>query len=300
MSKLLPLGPIAPLPASHTFLTDYDVIVINTSAGKDSQTILRVVTDFARDLGILDRCVAVHADLGRMEWHGTKALAEVQASAAGVRFLTVSRIGEVASRDGKAYRKGERFGDLLDYVERRGRWPDNRNRYCTSDFKRGPVDKLHTALAQEWKARTGSRRPCRILNVMGMRAQESPARAKLPPNEVRRDTSGALVIDWLPIHEWTEAQVWDHIRASGVPHHPAYDRGMRRLSCVLCIFAPDSALLIAGAANPDLLEEYAAVEERIGHTFRQKTRLTVIRDKVRAGQVPAADDTADDTGCWNM
>jgi hypothetical protein len=167
---LLPLGPISPLPATYTFLMDYDVIVVNTSGGKDSQTSLAVVAQFCKDLAILDRVVAVHADLGRMEWEGTKEIAKEQAAHWGVRFLTVSRIGDKATHNGKAYKSGETFGDLLDYVERRGKWPDNRNRYCTSDFKRGPVDKLHTKLAKEWKARRGLRRPCRILNVMGMRA----------------------------------------------------------------------------------------------------------------------------------
>lgn len=42
-------------------------------------------------------------------------------------------------------------------------------------------------------------------------------------------SSGRRTVDtWLPIHDWTEAQVWQCIRASGVPYHPAYDQGMSR------------------------------------------------------------------------
>jgi hypothetical protein len=33
--------------------------------------------------------------------------------------------------------------------------------------------------------------------------------------------AGALVDTWLPIHDRTESQVWQRIRASGVPYHPA-------------------------------------------------------------------------------
>src|ERR1017187_9513440 len=52
-------------------LTDYDVILINTSAGKDSQTLMREIFDQATAAGVTDRLVAVHCDLGRIEWSGT-------------------------------------------------------------------------------------------------------------------------------------------------------------------------------------------------------------------------------------
>ena len=52
--------------------------------------------------------------------------------------------------------------------------------------------------------------------------------------------------DWLPLHDWSVDQVWGRIRASGVPHHPAYELGMPRLSCCFCIFSPRSALLLVG------------------------------------------------------
>ena len=48
---------------------------------------------------------------------------------------------------------------------------------------------------------------------MGLRAQESSARAKKAPFErnVRLSNSKRTVDNWLPIHDWTEAQVWDLI-----------------------------------------------------------------------------------------
>lgn len=49
----------APVPS----LTDYDVILVNSSAGKDSQASLDVVVEQARAAGVLDRVVVVHADL---------------------------------------------------------------------------------------------------------------------------------------------------------------------------------------------------------------------------------------------
>ncbi|WP_369973611.1 phosphoadenosine phosphosulfate reductase family protein [Prauserella sp. PE36] len=66
---------------------------------------------------------------------------------------------------------------------------------------------------------------------------------------------------WLPIHEWTETEVWQHIRASGVPYHPAYDAGMTRLSCSLYILGNRADLLRAARLRPDLTAEYARIED---------------------------------------
>lgn len=41
-------------------LADYDVILVNTSAGKDSQAILDYLVELARAEGVRDRMVAVH------------------------------------------------------------------------------------------------------------------------------------------------------------------------------------------------------------------------------------------------
>ena len=122
---------------SQPKLRDYDWLVVNSSAGKDSQAMLDVVAQQAKNEGVLDRLVVVHADLGRVEWPGTRELAERQARHYGVRFEVVKR----------------QQGDLLDYVEKRGRWPSPAQRYCTSDLKRGPVTKLFTRLTAETRGR---------------------------------------------------------------------------------------------------------------------------------------------------
>jgi 3'-phosphoadenosine 5'-phosphosulfate sulfotransferase (PAPS reductase)/FAD synthetase len=131
-------------------------------------------------------------------------------------------------------------------------------------------------------------RVCRILNCLGLRAEESPARARrLPfaPNEVASN-GRRWVDDWLPLHGWTVRQVWARIKASGVPHHPAYDLGMPRLSCCFCIFSPRSALILAGTHNPKLLAEYVAVERQIGHRFRMELSLAEVQQAVARGEQP--------------
>lgn len=249
-------------------LKTFDVIVVNSSAGKDSQAMLDLVVEQATAAGVLDRVVVVHADLGRVEWAGTRELAEKQTAHYGLRFEVVRRTK----------------GDLLDQVMKRLKWPDRGNRYCTSDQKRDQIAKLFTALVKERYAGQA----IRILNCMGLRAAESPDREKMPALELdARATNGRREVwTWLPIHSWSVDQVWARIKASGVPHHPAYDLGMPRLSCVFCVFSSRSALLLAGKHNPELLAEYVAVEKKIGHRFTNKLSIAEISDALAAGEQP--------------
>src|SRR5579872_4318296 len=87
-------------------------------------------------------------------------------------------------------------------------FPSPTVRWCTSDHKRGPVMTVFTRLAGQTRQQgTGV---CRVLSCLGMRAEESPARARrrpFAPNEAASN-GRRWVDDWLPLHAWTAAQVW--------------------------------------------------------------------------------------------
>lgn len=263
-------------------LAQYDVLLINTSGGKDSQAMLDHVVELADDAGVRNRLVAVHADLGRMEWPGTRELAEEQVRHYGLRFEVVSR----RTRTGQSQ-------TLLEQVEQRGMWPASTSRYCTSDHKRGPITTLYTRLVAELR-QSDPRRHVQLLNMLGLRAQESTARALKPALVINERASNGrrTVTDWLPLHDWSEQQVWDRIRASGVRHHPAYDLGMPRLSCRFCVLASTSALVRSAQLNPELAAEYAAVETRINHTFRKDLSMAQIIERARTAPVTAVEDWA--------
>lgn len=246
-------------------LEQYDWIVVNSSAGKDSQAMLDYVIEQAKDQQVLDRVVVVHCDLGRVEWKGTKKLAEEHARHYGVRFEVVSRPQ----------------GDLLTHIKQRGLWPSPQQRYCTSDHKRGQVDKLFTKLTNECGRHT------RILNCMGLRAQESRERAKRMPfieRDERASNGRRQVSQWLPIFSWTVEQVWARIKAAGTRPHYAYALGMPRLSCCFCIYAPPEALALAGKHNPELLQQYVDVERQIGHKFRVNLSLVEVQEAAQSAR----------------
>lgn len=305
------------VPEQIPGLAQYDWIVVSSSAGKDSLAMLDYIVTMAEAAGVLDRVVVVHADLGRVEWKGTSELAEAQAARYGVRYVRVwRRQGDLLQhiermgffprpttryctsdhkRDQiiKAFKQLSdetkipvRDGDLLQQVEERGMWPSPQQRYCTSDQKRAQVHRVYTALTTK-----SGQKQARILSCQGMRAQESPGRAKRPQLEMDKRASNGKreVTNWLPLHRWTVGQVWERIRASRAADlvHPAYGLGMPRLSCVFCIFSPKAGLILAGKHNPELLAEYVRVEEEIGHRFRVDLSLKEVQEAVLAGETPA-------------
>ena len=246
-----------------------------------------------------DRIHVVHSDLGRVEWAGTKDLAAKQAAHYDLDFRVVTRPQ----------------GDLLDHIKKLGIFPTPTRRYCTSDHKRGQMHKALTKIAHEIAAadpgtfrRSGSDRregvrAVRILTCIGFRAEESPGRAKAKVFSVDTRSTGKGKVKhvdiWLPIHDWTLDRVWEVIHSEGLPYHYAYDLGMPRLSCVFCIFAPKAALMIAGANNRKLLDEYVELETEIDHTFKHGFSLKEIQEELDAGvEVPTIDPK--DAGAWNM
>lgn len=253
----------------------YDIILVNSSAGKDSQASLDVVVAAARQAQVLHRVVVVHADLGEAEWDGVPELAAEHASHYGLRFELARR-----ERDGALY-------TILDHVQQRGLWPSASQRWCTSDFKRGPIRKVMTKLVAELRDDgqiTG--RPVHLLNVMGLRAEESSARARRLAYSPNSSASNGRrrVDDWYPIHHWSTSQVWERIRAAGTRPHWAYVEGMSRLSCRFCVLASRADLVCSARLNPTLARRYAAVEAQTGHRFRTDLSMADIIAESQAGQ----------------
>lgn len=265
-------------------LHQYHRIILNTSGGKDSQAMICEVLRQVHLVGYpLEHVFAFHADLGRMEWPGTKEIVARQCA----HYCVPVIVGRYRNRESQEL-------TLLDYVRKRGKWPSSTTRYCTSEFKRGPGNRFITQVHRSCKQNY-----VKILNVFGFRAEESPARAKRKPlaENLRASNSLRTVHDWLPIHDWKEDRVWETIRDSHAPIHPAYNLGMPRVSCVFCVFAPRAALMIAGQANPELLAEYVATEKEIGHDFQHGKPIRLIQEALAAGQSP---DLEQLHGAWNM
>lgn len=253
-------------------LHNYDLIIINSSAGKDSLCSIWDMCEKAKQqqYPLYKICIS-HQDLGESEWEGTRELATEQARFFGLKIYFSKR------RD-----NNQKEETLLEYVIRRGKWPSSKQRWCTSDFKRGPGARVVTALTKD----TGK---CNVLYVFGFRAQESPARKKKQVFTVNKKltTRNRTVTEFYNIHHWDLQQVWATIKTNKLPYHWAYDLGMPRLSCVFCIYSPFDALVIAGRNNMELLNKYIAAEETTGHKFRVDLSLKEVKTAIDSGYTPA-------------
>lgn len=302
-------------------LRDYDVILANSSAGKDSQATLDEIVRRARELGVLDRVRVVHADLGQVEWPDTIDLAKKQADYYGVPFISVARpqgdlLAHIEDRAVKQILKVQESKKAAAEAAARGEpipeihkaapaFPDAKARYCTSDHKTGQVRKVMTDLARQLhESGQVTGRPVRFLNTLGIRAEESPARAKrIPYTHDERASNGQRHVDqWYPIHDWSTADVWNRIRESGAPHHWAYDKGMTRLSCAFCPLASHGDLLTSARLNPELAQKYVDLEHRIRdmgvpYRFTQAHSMEEILEEAKALGPLRDDERVPSGGC---
>jgi DNA sulfur modification protein DndC len=209
--------------------------VVNHSGGKDSQAMFTHLRQHIPERQL----VAVHAELPEVDWDGI--VPHIKAT-----------IGAVPLHLCRARRT------LLQMVEERRMFPSPKLRQCTSDLKRGPIEKTIRGLGVKL-----------IVNCIGIRAEESSRRAHLETFKLneRNSKAGREWYDWLPIHDWPLAQVFRRIADEGQKPHWAYAAGMSRLSCCFCIMASRSDLTTAARLKPDLYRRYVELERSTGQVM---------------------------------
>lgn len=229
------------------------LFVCNHSGGKDSQAMLIRLAEVIPH----DQLLVVHASLGEVEWAGALELARDQAAALGIPFIV--------ARAQKSF---------LDMVERRfadrpdvPSFPSAKHRQCTSDLKRGPIER-------EVRAWIKARGIKLVVNCTGIRGQESAARAKVETfrRSERNSVAGRDWYEWAPIHSLTTDQVFATIRGAGQEPHPAYALGNERLSCVFCIMGSKNDLANGARHNPALFARYVELEARTGYTMHMSRK----------------------------
>lgn len=247
-------------------LRDGATLVLSVSGGKDSDAMCHHLLERHQAEGWSGDVVMIHADLGaRVEWQQTPEYVENLARRKRVPLHIVRWT----------------HGDLIDRIWQRYYkdpsrpcWPSAKMRYCTADLKREPISRwLRNTFP------TGN-----VICAMGLRAQESHTRAKRQPFILRINSSAPtkrrFVYDWLPIHDWTETDVWDCIRRYGDVYHEAYELGNHRLSCALCVLASLNDLLNGAAHNPDTYREYCRIEAVTGYSFRKDFWLSDLKPEL--------------------
>ncbi len=211
-------------------------VAIGVSGGKDSTAVAIATVEHLDAIGHTGPRVLIHADLGVTEWSDSLPACERLAARLGLELIVVRRPqGDMMERWEQRWRDNLGRYLSLSCVKVILPWSTPSMRFCTAELK---VDQICRALSRRFPGQT-------ILNVTGIRRQESTERAKAPISKsqpklasVTRKTKG---VDWHPIADWTIEDVWHCIDSHGVERHEGYVKfGASRISCVWCILATEA------------------------------------------------------------
>lgn len=139
--------------------------------------------------------------------------------------------------------------DMRASIEHRANFPARMQRWCTGELKIKPLRAYHDAVGAE------------TISAMGIRADESASRAKMPEFDDDDDWGGYV---WRPLIDWTIADVIEIHRRHNVPMNPLYHQGHERVGCYPCIFSRKEEIRLLPewrVAEIDAMEA-AATEER--------------------------------------
>lgn len=223
-----------------------EVIFVSHSGGKDSQAMLAHV----KALGLLNKTVIIHADLGEMEHENMVPFIEANSFGLPVNVVRAEH-------------------DFFWWARYNERIPDSKSRFCTSRLKTEPIAKfIHDYMSKHGYTKA--------INATGIRAQESKERSHKNPcgvsdmTQVRKHKEHTIT-DWMPIFSFGLDQVWQVIKQAGQVPHPIYSKGFTRLSCAFCVLGRIGETQLAAKLYPTKLALMEQLEQDLQKTIRTKT-----------------------------
>lgn len=240
------------------------VVAIGVSGGKDSVAVALAVGRHLDDIGHTGPRLLVHSDLGRVEWQDSLPACERLAARMGWELVVVARnAGDMLARwEGRWKANLRRYAEL-SCVKLILPWSTPSMRFCTSELKTAVIT---SALRKRFPGQD-------IVNVTGIRRQESDNRAKMPVAApmtalTRKNCVG---YSWNAIIEWTIEEVLQEIADAGLALHEAYTTyGVSRVSCAFCIMSSLVDLVAASTceANQPLFVSMVELEAASGFGFQ--------------------------------
>jgi 3'-phosphoadenosine 5'-phosphosulfate sulfotransferase (PAPS reductase)/FAD synthetase len=255
---------VALTPQIEAALNRNAVVAIGVSGGKDSVAVALAVARHLDDIGHTGPRVLIHSDLGRVEWKESLPECERLAAKMGWELIVCRRnAGDMLARwEGRWKANLKRYTDL-SCVKLILPWSTPSMRFCTSELK---AQVISSTLRKRFPSQE-------ILNVTGIRREESTNRAKMPvsaPNSglTRKNAVGTT---WNAVIEWKIGEVLQEIADAGLALHEAYTKyGVSRVSCVLCIMSSGADLLASLGCddNHDVYRMMVALEADSGFGFQ--------------------------------
>jgi 3'-phosphoadenosine 5'-phosphosulfate sulfotransferase (PAPS reductase)/FAD synthetase len=260
------LPPVAVTEDVERMLAADAVCAIGVSGGKDSQACTVAVIDYLNEIGHRGPRILVHADLGRVEWNDSLPVCEELAAHYGLELMVVRRpSGDMMDRWQSRWRANlQRYTDL-SCVKLILPWSTPSMRFCTSELK---VDVITRALKARYPEHD-------IVNVAGIRRQESATRSKMPiaapQKKLERIRKKRTGLTWNAIIEWKIEDVFASIDQAGLRLHEAYTRyQVSRVSCAFCIMSCQADLSASATCedNADVYREMVMLEAESTYAFQ--------------------------------
>lgn len=259
-------------------------ILVCFSGGKDS---IAMVLDLLNQ-GIEKSRIILHhhevdgAGENLFDWIVTTEYCLAFAKAFGLEILFSYREGGILR---EIYRQNEGLQDVLYQRQQGGEYyrlkskegkstrhkfpavaADLRTRWCSSNVK---IDVLSRVVANNPDYQSGT-----FIILTGERREESNNRAKYNKADLYRASSkNRRCIQYRPIIDWLEEQVWGIIEKYKVQAHPCYELGWSRCSCQICIFSSANTWASIEDISPLKISRIGGIELEIEHTLYNKETI---------------------------
>jgi len=245
------------------------VVAFGCSGGKDSVAGGLAMWEYLDSIGHSGPRILVHADLGderpelSVEWTDSLPTCQRLAERLGAELLVVRRAagGMMKRWLGRWSNNVRRYANL-ECVKVILPWSTPSMRFCTSELKSAPIA---AALVKRFPGQT-------IISATGIRRAESRQRSNAKTAQINKRLvhkgTGTTGLDWNPIAEWSERDVYAFCAARSFDLHEGYTRyGMTRISCRYCIMAQRSDLVASTTCADNVPVFHTMVGLEIISTF---------------------------------
>ena len=282
-------GPVKPLAAMESY-RGQDVIV-KLSFGKDSLATLLAMLDAG-----IHVVKAIECDTGWEALEHYEYVAKMRpliSEKYGVDIITLRadvnlqperiHMAEDVERIMGIYEYGVPFSPFVRRTLYKGMFSSRMRKWCTHDLKIKP--------SLIWLANFLEASDDNMYVVTGIRADESLARANMPPFETWDNELG--LSEWRPLLHWSVQDVVAQLTRHGIPTHPMYQKGATRVGCWPCIQCGKADFRILGSDE----RRVAAITALEGYTQICSPAIK------RGGKGPLGmffDSSPDDSGTFNL
>lgn len=218
-------------------------LIVSVSGGKDSTAMALWLID----QGLRDRCTFVFADTRWEHPDLYTYLSEV----------LEPKLGKIHRVVSSKYPRG-----MIDLVHKKGAFPSNRLRFCTTELKVVPlrefIDSVRTSTGKE------------PINVVGIRAEESQRRSKFE----EWDDGGPMQCDtWRPLIDWLVADVVAIHTKHNVRPCSLYLRDKNpasRVGCYPCILSRKKEIMAVADEDPWRIDEIREMETQLQSVYAER------------------------------